>query len=84
MLTVSIADSHLVAGTTSLLQAFKGALDDRLSLCPGADSLTQQVEDGLGCLPPKLWECRRRRQFSGIDIEQQHLIGAELPLHVLH
>ena len=27
---------------------------------------------------------RRRRQFSGIDIEQQHLIGAELPLHVLH
>jgi len=45
MLTVSIADSQLVAGTTSLLQAFKGALDDSLCLCPGTGGLTQEVKE---------------------------------------
>jgi hypothetical protein len=45
MLAVSTADSQLVAGTTSLLQAFKGALDDRLCLCPGTGGLTQEVKE---------------------------------------
>jgi hypothetical protein len=39
-----VPHTHLAAGTASL-QAFKGALDDRLCLCPGAGGLTQQVEE---------------------------------------
>jgi hypothetical protein len=40
-----VRHTHLAAGTVSLLQAFKGALDDRLCLYPGAGGLTQQVEE---------------------------------------
>ena len=40
-----VPHTHLAAGTASFLEAFKGALDDRLCLCPGAGGLTQQVEE---------------------------------------